>query len=111
MKYGFVKAAATTPVIAVANCKHNAQSIIEQATELAKRDAELILFPELCLTSCSCGDLFTQPHFIQACNDAIVHIAKETAACDSIIIFGAPIENRNSLYNCALVHHYSAVIE
>ncbi len=110
MKYGFVKAAATTPVIAVANCKHNAQSIIELATELAKRDAELILFPELCLTSCSCGDLFTQPHFIQACNDAIVHIAKETAACDSIIIFGAPIENRNSLYNCAIVMHKGKVM-
>ena len=110
MKYGFVKAAAATPVIAVANCNQNAQGIIELTTELAKKEAEIILFPELCLTSCSCGDLFTQPHFIQACNSAIAHIAREAAACDNIIVFGAPIENRNSLYNCAVVMHKGEIM-
>ena len=110
MKYGFVKAAAAAPVTAVANCNQNAQGIIELTTELAKKGTELILLPELCLTSCSCGDLFTQPHFIQACNNAIAHISKETATCDSIIVFGAPIENRNSLYNCAVVIYKGEII-
>ena len=110
MKYGFVKAAAAAPVTAVANCNQNAQGIIELTTELAKKGTELILLPELCLTSCSCGDLFTQPHFIQACNSAIAHITRETAACDSIIVFGTPIENRNSLYNCAVVMHKGEIM-
>ena len=110
MKYGYVKVAAATPVIAVADCDRNAQGIIELTNELAKKEAELILFPELCLTSCSCGDLFSQPHFIQACNNAIASIAKETAACDSIIVLGAPIENRNSLYNSAVVIYRGEII-
>ena len=110
MKYGFVKATAATPVIAVANCKQNAKGIIETTNELAKKGVELILFPELCLTSSSCGDLFTQPHFIHVCDNAIANIAMETATCDSVIVFGAPIENRNSLYNCAVVIHKGEII-
>ena len=110
MKYGFVKAAAATPATAVADCNRNAQSIIELTNELSKKEVELTLFPELCLTSCSCGDLFTQPHFIQACNKTIAHIAKETAEYNSIVVFGAPIENRNSLYNCAIVMHKGEII-
>ncbi|MBQ5644284.1 MAG: NAD(+) synthase [Bacteroidaceae bacterium] len=110
MKYGFVKVSATTPEIAVANCDRNAKEIIELTNELAKKETELILFPELCLTSCSCGDLFTQPHFIQACNNSIAKIAKETAVCDCVIVLGAPIENRNSLYNCAIIIYKGEII-
>ena len=105
MKYGFVKVAAATPVTSVADCHFNAQRIIEQVKETAKKDTELILFPELSLTSCNCGDLFTQPHFIQACNKAITRIAQETANYNAIIIFGAPVEYKNNLYNCAVVIH------
>ena len=110
MKYGFVKVAAASPTITVANCTKNAQSIIEQTAELSKKGAELILFPELSLTSGNCGDLFTQPYFIQACNNAIAHIAESTAGQDSIIIFGAPVEHRNSLYNCAITMHKGNII-
>ena len=105
MEYGFVKAAAATPAITVADCNKNAQSIIEITIDLESKGAELILFPELALTSCSCGDLFTQPHFIKAYNNAIGHIAEKTSGNNAIIIFGAPIEFRNSLYNCAIVMH------
>ena len=110
MKYGFVKVAAATPVTAVADCHRNAQSIIELTAELTRMDAELVLFPELCLTSCSCGDLFTQPHFIQACDKAIASIADATAENDAIIVFGAPVEHRNALYNCAIVMHKGEII-
>ena len=110
MEYGFVKVAAATPVTAVADCHRNAQSIIELTAELTRMDAELILFPELCLTSCSCGDLFTQPHFIQACDKAIASIADATAENGAIIVFGAPVEHRNALYNCAIVMHKGEII-
>ena len=110
MKYGFVKVAAATPSTTVADCCKNAQSIIAQTKEAEAQEAELILFPELSLTSCNCGDLFTQPYFIQSCNNSIAHIAKETAHCNAIIVLGAPIEHRNSLYNCAVVIHKGKVI-
>ena len=105
MKYGFVKIAAVSPATNVADCNSNAQRIIEETTKMTGKDVELILFPELYLTSCSCGDLFTQPHFIQACNKAITRIAQETAKSNAIIVFGAPVEHRNALYNCAIIMH------
>ena len=108
MRYGFVKAVAASPVISVADCYGNAQNIIEIVS--ANKEAELILLPELCLTSCSCGDLFTQPHFIQACNRAIAQIAESTADSDAILVFGAPVENLNSLYNCSIVVHKGEII-
>ena len=109
MKYGFIKVAAAAPQIAVADCLKNAQSIIGTVNELKESNAELILFPELSLTSCSCGDLFTQPHFIHTCKLAIEQIANETAKSDAIIVVGAPVEQRNSLYNCAVVIHKGEV--
>ena len=109
MKYGFTKVAAAAPQITVADCYKNAQAIIETVKELKKNNIELILFPELCLTSGSCGDLFTQPHFIQGCRQAIEQIAEECAKSDAIIVVGAPVEQRNSLYNCAVVIHKGEV--
>lgn len=108
MRYGFVKAVAASPAISVADCYGNAQNIIEIVS--ANKEAELLLLPELCLTSCSCGDLFTQPHFIQACNNAIAQIVESTAGYDTIVVFGAPVESRNSLYNCAIVVHKGNII-
>ncbi len=105
MKYGFIKTAAVAPAITVADCNSNAQNIIEKVKELQDENVELILLPELCLTSCSCGDLFTQPHFIQSCNTAIGRIAEATAESDAIIVVGAPVEHRSSLYDCAVVIH------
>ena len=110
MKYGFTKVAAATPQTTVADCHKNAESIIAQVKELEEKESELILFPELSLTSCSCGDLFTQPHMTQSCNKALAHIANETALCNAIIVVGAPIEHRNALYNCAVVIHKGEII-
>ena len=110
MKYGFVKVAAATPQTAVADCHKNAQGIIAQVKELEEKEAELILFPELSLTSRSCGDLFTQPYLIQSCYKAIDEIAKETAQCNAIIVIGSPVEHRNALYNCAVVMHKGEIV-
>ncbi len=105
MKYGFVKIAAVSPATNVADCNFNAQRIIEETTKMTAKGAELILFPELYLTSCNCSDLFTQPHFVQACCKAIDRISQETAHSNAIIVFGAPVEHKNALYNCAVVMH------
>ena len=105
MKHGFVKVAAVTAPITVADCHKNAKGIIETANKLKEDNIELILFPELSLTSSSCGDLYTQPHLIQTCREAIEQIAEETSKSDAIIVVGAPVEHRNSLYNCAVVIH------
>ena len=60
MKHGFIKAAAITPKIKVADPKYNGQVICEKLEEAYARGAKIIVFPELCITGYTCGDLFLQ---------------------------------------------------
>ena len=105
MEYGFVKIAAAVPQITVGDCHANAASIISTAKEAVETGAEIILFPELCITSSTCGDLIGQPFFIRECEKAIADIASSTTGHNAIVIAGAPVCFRNSLYNCAIVMH------
>ena len=109
MKYGFIRTATAVPAITAGDSRKNAMEITAIAKELAEKDAELILFPELCLTSSSCGDLFLQHTFIKECEQAISDIANGTRELNSIIVFGAPIMHNNTLYNSAIVMHHGVI--
>ena len=65
MKYGFTRTATAVPAITAGNCRSNATAIAATVKELADKGVEIILFPELCLTSANCGDLFLQQTFIK----------------------------------------------
>lgn len=110
MKYGFVKTAVAVPTINVGDCHYNANSIITLIDDAAERGIEILLLPELCLTSCNCGDLFCQPYFIAECNKAADTIARSTVHHDTIVVFGAPVMHNNSLYNCAIAVHKGEIV-
>lgn len=103
MKYGFVKTAAATPKIRVADCEFNANQIIEQIKEANSNGASLIVFPELCITGYTCSDLFLQSTLLRAAENAVEKIIRETENLDIISIVGVPIAHRQSLFNCAVV--------
>ncbi|MBE5816620.1 MAG: NAD(+) synthase, partial [Clostridiales bacterium] len=103
VKHGFIKVAATAPQIKVADCQYNASSIIAKIGELAENGAKLIVFPELCITGSTCGDLFFQPIFISSALKALNSIAKAAKNYDAAIIVGLPFEYNQSLYDCAAV--------
>lgn len=103
LKYGFVKTAAATPKIRVADCEFNANQIIEQIKEAYKNGASLIVFPELCITGYTCSDLFLQSTLLRAAENAVEKIIRETENLDIISIVGVPIAHRQSLFNCAVV--------
>lgn len=105
MKFGFVKIAAAIPQTAVGDCHANATNIIALTEKAVGNGAELILFPELCVTSSTCGDIVSQPFFIAECEKAVAEIAASTASHNSIVVIGAPVGYRNSLYNGAIVLH------
>lgn len=105
MRYGFVKVAAVVPQITVGNCQSNAVSIISTAEEAVRAGAEIVLCPELCVPSSTCGDLLKQPFFIRQSEESVEKIAASTASHNAIVIAGAPVCFRNSLYNCAIVMH------
>lgn len=103
LKYGFVKTAAATPKIRVADCEFNANQIIEQIKEANSNGASLIVFPELCITGYTCSDLFLQSTLLRAAENAVERIIRETENLDIISIVGVPIAHRQSLFNCAVV--------
>ena len=109
MKYGFTRTATAVPAISAGDCKKNAKEIIDIVKELADRNTELILFPELCLTSANCGNLFLQHIFIRECEKAMTEIADCTRHLHPTIVFGAPVLYNNALYNCAIVMHQGTI--
>lgn len=103
MKYGFVKTAAATPKIRVADCDFNANQIITCVKEAYQNGASLLVFPELCVTGYTCSDLFLQSTLLKAAEKAVLKIKNETKDLDIVFVIGVPIAAEQSLYNCGVV--------
>lgn len=103
MKHGYVKAAAMSPKIRVADPKYNAGEIIRQAERAAAQGACVIVFPELCMTGYSCGDLFEQELLLREAKEQLFVIAEKTAGLNAVIFAGLPLDYMGSLYNTAAV--------
>lgn len=84
MRQGFVKAAAVTPKIKVADTKYNAELILDMMKESTRQGAKIVVFPELCLTGYTCQDLFLQERLLQGAKDALMKLVKESASLDAI---------------------------
>ena len=105
MKDGYVRAAAATTDIRVADCEYNGRQIIEYIKQAAAKDAALIVFPELSLTGYTCQDLFHQRVLTDGAWNMLMHIIHETKSLDIISLIGLPFINPEDgkLYNVSAV--------
>ncbi|MCM1174416.1 MAG: NAD(+) synthase [Blautia sp.] len=110
MKHGFVKAAAVTPKIRVADPVYNARQICARMEEAAENGAKLIVFPELCLTGYTCGDLFLQELLLKEAKEQLRVIADASEGSDALVFVGLPVEKGNKLYNAAAAVHDGRVL-
>lgn len=101
MKDGFITVAAATPEVVVADCVANTHNILEQVHALEAQHAKLMVFPELCITGYTCSDLFWQDKLLDVAQDALITIARETAAVDALIVVGLPLRAKGKLMNVA----------
>ena len=101
MKDGFLKAAALSPALRVADCAYNAGQIAEQMAQCAARGVKLAVFPELALTGYTCGDLFFQQALQQAALDGLAGILRASQGLDLVALVGLPVAVNGKLYNCA----------
>ena len=101
MKYGFVKAAAASPELRVADPSFNAQKIIATIKEQAKAGVEILVFPELSLCGYTCGDLLLQKTLLNGCLTALKEIALATEKIKMLVFVGLPFELEGAVYNCA----------
>lgn len=103
MNLGFVRVAAATPEIRVADCNRNSDEIIKLINEAELKNVSLVVFPELCITGYTCGDLFLQKTLLDGAKNALVKIVKATAELDIISVVGLPLSINKTLYNCGAV--------
>lgn len=100
---GFVKVAAVTPKIKVADPVYNAQAVGEKLKEAYSRGAKIIAFPELCLTGYTCGDLFQQKVLLDGALQALFQVREATKGKDALVFVGLPVARDGKLYNVAAV--------
>ena len=103
MKDGFLKAAAFSPALRVADCTYNAQQILADVQAAAARGVKLAVFPEFCLTGYTCGDLFLQHTLQTGALDALQTVLDGTRTLDTVVLVGLPLLIHGKLYNCAAV--------
>ena len=103
MQDGFVKVAAASPKVRVANVAYNAQQCIGIIRKASEAGAKVVVLPELCLTGATCGDLFWQDELLDATEAALTRVAHDVAECGEVLVFvGAPLRVGGKLYNCAV---------
>ena len=110
MKNGFVKVAAATPDIRVADVEFNTQNIINTMEEAQKNGAKILVFPELCVTGYTCSDLFDHSVLLKASRKALLEIAENTNDKDMLVFVGAPLEVNGKLYNVAAAMNQGEII-
>jgi NAD+ synthase (glutamine-hydrolysing) len=103
MKHGFVRVAAATPVIRVADCGYNSEKIMEIINEAEIQEIKLIVFPELSITGYTCGDLFLQDTLLRRAMEEVKRIKEFMAGKELIAIIGLPFLRNGKLYNTAAV--------
>lgn len=101
MRYGFVKVCAATPEIKVADVDYNVNNIISAIKE-SSNNSQITVFPELCVSGYTCGDLFNQTTLLNAVEEGLCRIKKATQGIKTLVFVGAPLRYADRLYNCAV---------
>ena len=110
MNYGFVRVAAATPEIRVADPQFNRQQIQKKIEECAAKQAQIIVLPELCLSGFTCQDLFLQRTLLEGCKEQLGILADQTGQHNALIFVGLSWKKGDKLYNVAAVLHRGRVL-
>jgi NAD+ synthase (glutamine-hydrolysing) len=101
VRQGFIKVAALTPKVKVADTTYNREQICMLIDEAQEKSAKILVFPELCITGYTCGDLFYQELLLREAKKELLAIAKYTERKDCLVFVGLPLEHQGKLYNVA----------
>ena len=101
MKDGFIRVCAATPDIRVADCAYNEKNIMNLMDEAYEKQVSVLVFPELCITGYTCGDLFLQDVLLKAAQDSLRHIVSHSAGKNMLVFVGMPFMHKGKLFNVA----------
>lgn len=98
---GFIRVAASTPEIKVADVTFNREQICSQIAAARQRGTKIIVFPELVLTGYTCGELFIQKPLLAKTREELKKLMDATKGSDMLVFVGLPWEYNHKLYNVA----------
>ena len=101
MKDGFVRVAAGTPKVRVADCAYNTENIIALMREAEEKRVKVLVLPELCVTGYTAADLFLQDTLLAGALSGLAAIKRASEELDLLTFVGLPIADCGRLYNCA----------
>lgn len=101
-RHGFIRVATSTPQVRTADVAFNARGIIEELKRAHAAHVDLVVFPELCLSSYALDDLVMQTALLEAVEAAVATIRAATRGLSPVALIGAPLRHNGRLYNCAL---------
>lgn len=108
--FGFVKVAAGVPSVKVADPAYNAAQLEELIVRAAQEGVRAVVFPELCLTGYTCGDLFLKPLLVNAAERVLAALLRRTEGQDIVFIVGLPVAAGSALLNAAAVCYRGEIL-
>lgn len=107
--FDYYRVCTAVPDVRVADVEYNTDRIMDMLAKAKKEKADVICFPELCVTGYTCGDLFFQDILIKKCKSAIARILSGTKELDMVIAIGAPCRIEHQLFNAAYIIHKGVI--
>lgn len=101
--YGFIRVGAATPNLKVACCEYNSNQILGLIKKAEISNIKILVFPELCITAYTCGDLFLQDVLLNKAKSSLEFILQNTISVDMVIALGLPLNIDNQIFNCAVI--------
>lgn len=108
--YGMIRVGAVAPDLQVGNCPYNTDKLIEAIMDANNKDIRILVFPELCITSYTCGDLFQQRTLLQSAAAQFNRLVAFSNHYDMLILVGIPVQADNQLFNCAVLIHKGRIL-
>ncbi|MCP5397174.1 MAG: NAD(+) synthase [Sphingomonadaceae bacterium] len=102
-RHGFVRVAASTPQVRTADITFNRDAVLAEARRAHEAHVDLVICPELCLSSYALDDLHLQDALLDAVERALFEVVAATAHLTPVLVVGAPLRHNGKLYNCAVV--------
>ena len=100
--HGFVRLATATPKVRTADVAYNAGGILEQARAAHEQHVDIVVYPELCLSSYAIDDLHMQTAMLDAVEWRLADIVEATRELSPVLAIGAPLRHNGRIYNCAI---------
>lgn len=99
-EFGFIKVGAATPKLKVADPVYNVEEIKKLITAAEDEGVSVLVFPELCITSYTCGDLFGQEVLLKAAEDGVNSLCQFSKGREVLFFVGVPVQAGPQLFNC-----------